>query len=104
MTTILLLPIRYGHVGQYALRKRKGDDVAIVVAGCVAQQEGERLLRRVPEIDLVMGPQYVNRLGDLLEDVAFSGSQVVATDPTFISTDLTKPKRSSTVRAWVNIM
>jgi len=27
----------------------------IVVAGCVAQQEGETLLRRVPEVDLVMG-------------------------------------------------
>jgi len=29
----------------------------IVVAGCVAQQEGEQLLRRVPEVDLVMGEQ-----------------------------------------------
>lgn len=28
-----------------------------MVAGCVAQQEGEALLRRVPEIDMVMGPQ-----------------------------------------------
>lgn len=42
---------------------------------CVAQQEGEKLLRRVPEIDLVMGPQYANRLGDLLEDV-MNGNQV----------------------------
>ena len=38
-------------------RKRAGEDLAIVVAGCVAQQEGEALLRRVPEIDMVMGPQ-----------------------------------------------
>jgi len=30
---------------------------------------GARLLRRVPEVDLVMGPQYANRLGDLLEQV-----------------------------------
>lgn len=44
---------------------------------CVAQQEGEKLLRRVPEIDLVMGPQYANRLGDLLEDV-MNGNQVRA--------------------------
>ncbi|MFM9103072.1 MAG: hypothetical protein ACKOPS_17775, partial [Cyanobium sp.] len=34
----------------------------LVVAGCVAQQEGESLLRRVPELDLVMGPQHANRL------------------------------------------
>jgi hypothetical protein len=49
--------------------------MAIVIAGCVAQQEGEELLRRVPEIDMVMGPQYANRLGDLLEGV-FNGNQV----------------------------
>jgi Uncharacterized protein family UPF0004 len=38
-------------------------DLKIVVAGCVAQQEGATLLRRVPEVDLVMGPQYANRCG-----------------------------------------
>lgn len=47
----------YSYLGPHAKRKRDGDDVAIVVAGCVAQQEGEALLRRVPEVDLVMGPQ-----------------------------------------------
>jgi tRNA-2-methylthio-N6-dimethylallyladenosine synthase len=45
-----------------AKRKRRNmGDVTLVVAGCVAQQEGERLLRRVPELDLVMGPQHANR-------------------------------------------
>jgi tRNA A37 methylthiotransferase MiaB len=39
-----------------AKRKRaRMGDMKIVVAGCVAQQEGEQLLRRVPEVDLVMG-------------------------------------------------
>mgnify|MGYP002010574368 CR=1 FL=1 len=45
-----------------------------------AQQEGEELMRKVPEIDMVMGPQYANRLGDLLEGV-FNGNQIVATAP-----------------------
>eukprot|EP00815_Leptocylindrus_aporus_P003515 CAMPEP_0116071270 /NCGR_PEP_ID=MMETSP0322-20121206/13641_1 /TAXON_ID=163516 /ORGANISM="Leptocylindrus danicus var. apora, Strain B651" /LENGTH=81 /DNA_ID=CAMNT_0003559509 /DNA_START=24 /DNA_END=265 /DNA_ORIENTATION=+ len=45
----------YDQLGPVAARKRKGEDVAVVVAGCVAQQEGEALLRRVPEIDVVMG-------------------------------------------------
>ena len=49
----------YDQIGPVARRKRKGEEVAIVVAGCVAQQEGEALLRRIPELDLVMGPQYV---------------------------------------------
>lgn len=42
-------------------------------------QEGDKLLRRIPEIDLVMGPQYANRISDLLEDV-INGNQVVATE------------------------
>ena len=39
-----------------AKRKRaRMGDLKIVVAGCVAQQEGQTLLRRVPEVDIVMG-------------------------------------------------
>ena len=44
----------YSYIGPYAKRKRNGENVAIIVAGCVAQQEGNRLLQRAPEVDLVM--------------------------------------------------
>ena len=50
-----------------------------------------------------MGPQYANRLGDLLEGV-FSGNQIVATAPTHIMEDPTQPQRASTVCAWVNVI
>mmetsp|Transcript_17810 Transcript_17810/g.41670 ORF Transcript_17810/g.41670 Transcript_17810/m.41670 type:complete len:703 (+) Transcript_17810:62-2170(+) len=93
----------YSYVGPYAKRKRDGDDIAIVVAGCVAQQEGKKLLRRAPEVDLVMGPQYANRIGDLLEDVS-NGNQVVATEASHIMEDSTKPRRQSSVAAWVNVI
>merc|ERR1719183_3323730 len=93
----------YSYIGPQAERKRKGESVAIVVAGCVAQQEGDKLLRRVPEIDLVMGPQYANRISDLLEDV-INGNQVVATEAVPISEDMTKPRRDSEISAWVNII
>jgi tRNA-2-methylthio-N6-dimethylallyladenosine synthase len=93
----------YSYVGPHAKRKREGENVILVVAGCVAQQEGEMILRRHPEVDLVMGPQYANRLADLLEDVA-NGNQVIATDAAHIMEDSTKPRRSSTVAAWVNVI
>jgi tRNA-2-methylthio-N6-dimethylallyladenosine synthase len=93
----------YSYIGPHAKRKREGEDVTIIVAGCVAQQQGEALLRRCPEVDLVMGPQYANRIGDLLEDVA-NGNQVVATEATHIMEDSTKPRRQSTVAAWVNVI
>ena len=60
----------YSYLGRQALRKRSDPSLTLVVAGCVAQQEGEALLRRVPELDLVMGPQHANRLETLLEQVA----------------------------------
>jgi len=93
----------YSYIGPYAKRKREGEDVTIIVAGCVAQQEGENLLRRCPEVDLVMGPQYANRIADLLEDVSY-GNQVVATEAAHVMEDSTKPRRGSAVCGWVNII
>lgn len=93
----------YSHLGVLAGRKRQNPRLTLVLAGCVAQQEGERLLRRVPELDMVMGPQHVNRLAELLERVR-EGEQVVATEPIEIIEDITKPRRDSTVSAWVNVI
>ncbi|MEL6136498.1 MAG: tRNA (N6-isopentenyl adenosine(37)-C2)-methylthiotransferase MiaB [Cyanobacteria bacterium J06628_6] len=93
----------YSYLGRQAKRKHDNPDLTLVVAGCVAQQEGESLLRRVPELDLVMGPQHANRLEDLLEQVS-NGSQVVATEPVHIMEDITKPRRDSHITAWVNVI
>ena len=93
----------YSYLGKQAIRKRSQPGLMLVVAGCVAQQEGEALLRRVPELDLVMGPQHANRLQDLLEQV-FAGNQVAATDAVHIMEDITKPRRDSSVTAWVNVI
>lgn len=93
----------YSYLGRQARRKRHNPRLTLVVAGCVAQQEGESLLRRVPELDLVMGPQHANRLGSLLEQVE-SGQQVVATGEHQILEDVTRPRRESRVTAWVNVI
>lgn len=93
----------YSYLGRQAKRKHEEPDLTLIVAGCVAQQEGEALLRRVPELDLVMGPQHANRLQDLLEQV-FDGSQVVATEAIHIAEDITKPRRDSEITAWVNVI
>lgn len=93
----------YSYLGRQAKRKHEQPDLTLIVAGCVAQQEGEALLRRVPELDLVMGPQHANRLEDLLQSV-FAGNQVVATEAVHIMEDITKPRRDSQVSAWVNVI
>ncbi len=93
----------YSYLGRQAQRKRTNPHLTLVVAGCVAQQEGESLLRRVPELDLVMGPQHANRLESLLSRVE-SGQQVVATDEHQILEDITTARRDSSVCAWVNVI
>jgi tRNA-2-methylthio-N6-dimethylallyladenosine synthase len=93
----------YSYLGRQAKRKHEQPDLTLIVAGCVAQQEGESLLRRVPELDLVMGPQHANRLKDLLESV-FEGNQVVATEAVHIMEDITQPRRDSKITGWVNVI
>ena len=93
----------YSFLGRQAKRKHKTPSLKLVVAGCLAQQEGESLLRRVPELDLVMGPQHVNNLENLLGKVD-SGNQVAATEESFISEDITNARRESPICGWVNII
>ncbi|KAK1743471.1 tRNA A37 methylthiotransferase [Skeletonema marinoi] len=111
----------YDALGPYTAMKRAGKPLAIVVAGCVAQQEGEALLRRFPEIDLVLGPQYIPWLGELLVEVG-KGSQLCMTESMIWSEKggslaidkdssrekdgdwMTPIKRGHSVRAWVNVI
>jgi tRNA-2-methylthio-N6-dimethylallyladenosine synthase len=48
------------------LRRAAGRDLTIAVAGCVAQAEGEEIVRRQPAVDIVVGPQAYHRLPELL--------------------------------------
>ncbi|MFT4184233.1 MAG: tRNA (N6-isopentenyl adenosine(37)-C2)-methylthiotransferase MiaB [Rhizobium sp.] len=64
------------------MKKRKaadGRDMMIGVTGCVAQAEGEEILRRAPAVDVVIGPQTYHRLPDALRR-AKEGQRVVDTE------------------------
>jgi tRNA A37 methylthiotransferase MiaB len=81
----------YDALGPFRARKRQkqveGDtsnsDFALIVTGCVAQQEGLRLLQKIPEIDVVLGPQYVPYLSEVLTKIEW-GYQFCLTEPTII--------------------
>lgn len=55
-------------VGKLAPLKKARPDLVVCVAGCVAQQEGEKLLQRVPHIDIVVGPDNLGELPALVEE------------------------------------
>lgn len=61
----------YSELGRLRkLKERAAQDrrrMLIAVAGCVAQAEGEEILRRAPVVDLVFGPQSYHRLPELVE-------------------------------------
>ncbi len=47
-------------------RRRRGGEMLLAVAGCVAQAEGELMTERAPHVDIVVGPQAYHRLPELL--------------------------------------
>jgi tRNA-2-methylthio-N6-dimethylallyladenosine synthase len=77
-------------LGKLNAERRAKPGRLLVVAGCVAQQEGERLLSRGLGADLIVGPDNIRELPLLLHDLAAGGLPKVRTvfdldDPQFLS-------------------
>ena len=53
-------------IGGYRTLKEHNPELVLAVSGCVASQEGEKLLRRAPSLDLVLGPDQVTQIGELV--------------------------------------
>jgi tRNA-2-methylthio-N6-dimethylallyladenosine synthase len=74
----------YSELGRIRQMKRaraaKGAEMLIAVAGCVAQAEGEEIVRRAPAVDLVFGPQTYHRLPQLLARKAGGERAIVETE------------------------
>jgi len=102
----------YSELGRIRVMKqeaaRGGRQLVIAVAGCVAQAEGEEIIRRAPAVDLVVGPQSYHRLPELLTRVG-RGEAVVDTEfPVEDKFDILKaPSREATrargVSAFVTV-
>ena len=57
----------YGHLGRFKPMKEKRPDLIIGVGGCVAQQEGEKMLAKIPFLNLVFGTHNIHRLPELVK-------------------------------------
>lgn len=94
-------------VGRLGLLKKKRPELVIGVAGCVAQQEGERLLKGLPQIDVIIGPDNIPELPSLLAEVETGGLPRVRTvfdveEPSFLAAS-PEPGRSG-ASAFVTVM
>ena len=74
----------YSELGRLRERKaeraKEGRDTTIVVAGCVAQAEGEEIMARAPVVDLVVGPQAYHKLPELIAKAARAKGERLAAD------------------------
>ncbi len=61
-------------------RTENGKETIIAVAGCVAQAEGEEIIRRAPIVDIVVGPQSYQNLPDVLKEFNTTGKPVIETE------------------------
>ena len=67
----------FSFLGRLAELKRRNPGMIIAVGGCVAQQEGRRILKRVPLLDIVFGTQAVGRLPGMIRRVAANRCRIV---------------------------
>lgn len=60
----------YSELGRIRIKQKKmrakGKEMMIAVAGCVAQAEGEEVMKRAPYVDIVVGPQSYHHLPELI--------------------------------------
>ena len=69
----------YSALGRFHALKMKNPGLIIGVGGCLAQQEGETLLKRVPFLDFVLGTKEIRRMPEILERLEKSGGRASAT-------------------------
>jgi tRNA-2-methylthio-N6-dimethylallyladenosine synthase len=91
----------YSELGRSISYKKRKKGVKIVVGGCIAQQEGENIFKRFPDVDSVLGPQNIYMLKNLIKGK--KSSVAIEDNPEIINIDL-PVKRSDKIRAWVTIM
>ncbi len=95
---------RLGELRQLA--DEQGHNPIVAVAGCVAQQEGDAILKRSPGVaDVIIGTQAIRRLPMLVEQATASRRPVINLDP---FDDVTFPlgvtRRNDPIKAYVTII
>ena len=97
----------FSFLGRTAELKRKNPQLIVAIGGCVAQQEGGKILQRMPYIDLVFGTDAINRLPDLVANVEKRQGRIVDVEMTNGQNEMSDvflPRRSCDAAKFVTIM
>lgn len=94
----------FHELGRWKNLKKTKPDLKIGVGGCVASQEGNKIMQRAPFVDMVFGPQTLHRLPNMVNESKNSIQVVDVTFPEIEKFDhLPKPKAEG-ASAFVSIM
>lgn len=94
-----------GKIGELKNVKTKNPEVVICVAGCMAQKDGEKLLKKHSQVDLLLGTAYVNDFKNILTDYLADRKGALYTDLTIHQSEFEgKMVRQSPFSAWIPIM
>lgn len=98
----------YSSAGRYKDLKAEKPGLIIGISGCVAQQAGENILKRIPYVDMVVGTHNVHRIQDIVDEVRNTGERIGATE---MHEDLSPSEYvlnsnsyKDKIKAFVNIM
>ena len=58
----------FHQIGRWRKIKDKNPNLKIAIGGCVASQEGEKIIKRAPAVDIVFGPQTLHKLPELYNE------------------------------------
>jgi tRNA-2-methylthio-N6-dimethylallyladenosine synthase len=94
----------YSELGKLKQMKRAKVDMLIAVAGCVAQAEGEEIVKRQPAVDLVVGPQSYHKLPEMIARAARAEGKPIETDfPALEKFDSLAPPQASGVSSFLTV-
>src|SRR6266852_2068980 len=93
----------YSELGRLRVAKdeaaRHGRQISIAVAGCVAQAEGQEIIRRAPVVDVVVGPQSYHHLPQLLAHAKTHGRALETEFPVEDKFGFLAPPKPDAIRA-----
>lgn len=91
-----------GKIGELKAVKVARPNVIIAVSGCMAQKEGDKLLKKYPQVDLVLGTSYVDDFKNILANYQKRSSflDLTVRPEEFEGTRV----RQSSFHAWIPIM
>lgn len=94
----------FHQLGRWKRLKKKNPDVKIAVAGCVASQEGDNIIKRAPMVDMVLGPQTIHRLPSMVNNAQNAIQIVDVTFPEIEKFDHLPAHKTDDVTAFVSVM